>query len=100
MMPAIIAMLLGGLINVAGTIAGRVLIALGIGVVTYTGMSSLVGQLQGSIVTAFSALPSELLAVVYALKVGQALGIIMAATSARLVLNGLTSEGFKRFVVR
>lgn len=99
-MPAIIAMLLGGLINVVGTMAGRVLVALGIGIVSYTGMQMLVGQLQTSIVGAFAGVPSQILAIIYLMKVGQALGIIMAATSARMVISGLTSEGFKRFVLR
>lgn len=99
-MPAIVAMLLGGFINIVGTMAGRVLVALGIGIVTYTGMNALVGQLSNSIVLAFSALPSGVLDIVYALKLGQAIGIIMSATSARLVLNGVTSDGFKRFVLR
>ena len=36
-MPAFIAALLGGLITVVGTMAGRVLVSLGIGVVTYVG---------------------------------------------------------------
>ena len=99
-MPAILAMLLGGLINIVGTMAGRVLVALGIGVVSYTGMQALTGQLVNSIVMAFGSLPSQVLAIVYMLKLGQAIGIIIAATSARMVINGVTSDGFKRFVLR
>ena len=99
-MPAFIPMILGGLINIVGTLAGRVLVALGIGVVSYTGMSALVGYLRDNIVNAFAALPPQVLDIVYLMKIGPALGIIMAATSARLVLNGITSEGFKRLMVR
>lgn len=99
-MPAILAMLLGGLINIVGTMAGRVLVALGIGVVSYTGMSALVGSLKDSVVGAIGALPAGVLDVLYMMKLGPALGIIFAATSARLVLNGVTSDGFKRFVLR
>ena len=39
-MPVFVAAIGGMLINLVGTLAGRVLVALGISVITYTGMSA------------------------------------------------------------
>lgn len=99
-MPAILAMLLGGLINIVGTMAGRVLIALGIGIVTYTGVNASLDALKANVITAWAGLPSEVVDILSAMKLGQAMGIVFSAIVARLVLNGLTSGTFKRFVLR
>ena len=48
-MPAFIAMLLGGLIQICGSLVGRVLVSLGISLVTYTGMSVSINYLKGQI---------------------------------------------------
>lgn len=42
-MPAFLAALLGGLINIASTLTGRVLVALGLGVASYTGLAASLG---------------------------------------------------------
>ena len=99
-MPAILAMLLGGLINIAGTVAGRVLLSLGIGVVTYTGLSAGMDALKSQLFTAFSGLPPDLAAILFRMKIGPAIGIVLAAIAARMALNGLTGDTFKRFVHR
>jgi len=99
-MPAFLAALLGGLINSAGTIVGKVLISLGIGYVTYTGLSESLDWLQTQLSSSFSGLPPEALQVLSALKVGQALAIILSAMAGRLVLNGLNSSGLKKMVLK
>ena len=60
-MPVFIAAIGGMLINLVGTLAGRVLIALGISVVTYTGVSSSLDWMKAGALTALGGLPDALL---------------------------------------
>jgi len=96
--PVLLASLLGGLINVAGSIAGRVLIALGISAVTYTGLTSSLGWLQAQAVANFQGLPSEMLAVAGLLQVGNFISLIISAITVRLTLQGLTGDSFRKWV--
>lgn len=97
-MPVFVAAIGGMLINLVGTLVGRVLVALGIGVVTYTGMNSSLGFLKSQAVSAFSGLPAEVLSIIGIMKVGVCISIITSAITARLLLNGLTGDTFKRWV--
>lgn len=60
-MPQVLLSLLGGLIGLVGPVVSRVLIALGIGAVTYTGFSQVLGQLEALFMSyASPALPTPL----------------------------------------
>jgi hypothetical protein len=102
-MPAIgvvFQMLLGGLIAIAPTLIGRILLSLGIGVVSYTGISVTLSYLQGQVVEKLSALPVEVINALALMKVGASISVIMSAISVRLVLNGLQGDTIKRWVTR
>ena len=97
-MPTFIAALGGLLINLVGTLAGRALIALGISVVTYSGVNVTMNALKAQAISSFSALPAEVFGILGIMKVGQCISIITSAIVARLVLNGLTGDTFKKWV--
>lgn len=97
-MPAFIAMIGGMLIQIVGSLAGRVMVALGIGVVTYTGINASLEALKSQAIASLFALPPQILSMLGIMKVGVAISIIMSATAARLVLNGLTSDTLKKWV--
>ena len=97
-MPLFIASLLGGLINIAGTLAGQVLIAVGISVVTYTGVDLVLTGLKASALASIQSLPPGLPALLAYLKVGVCINILTSAMAARMTLNGLTGGTFKRWV--
>lgn len=99
-MPAFIAMLLGGLINIAGYLAGRVLIGLGIGVVTYSGFKFGLDALKADAVASLLGLPPNVLDLLGILKVGVCISIVTSAVAARLVINGLSGDTFKRWVLK
>jgi len=99
-MPAIIAALLSGLITIAGHVAGRVLIALGIGVVTYTGLGATTDWLTSQALSNLQALPADLLAIIAYLKVGSFINIIASAIAVRFVLQGLTGDALKQWVLK
>lgn len=97
-MPAFIAALLGGLVNIAGTIAGQVLIGLGISVVTYSGVDTTINWLKSGAVAALGGLPAEVIGILGLMQVGVCISMVFSAMAVRLTLNGLTSGTFKRWV--
>lgn len=99
-MPLFIAALLGGLVNIAGTIAGRVLISLGFAAVTYTGLSTSLGWLKTQAVSALIGLPLQSVQLLAYMKVGESISIIFSALLVRQLLNGLAGDGIKRLVQR
>lgn len=99
-MPTLIALLLGGLVSSAGTIVGKVLVSLGFGYVTYSGLSVGLGWLRDQVVSGFVGMPPEPLQVLSALKVGSGLNVLLSALSVRLLLNGLTSDTVKKMVLK
>jgi len=97
-MPLIIAAIGGMLINLVGTMVGRVLIALGISVITYSGLSVTLDWMKTQAVSALGGLPSEVIGMLSTMKVGVAISIVTSALLARQVLNGLTGDTMKKWV--
>lgn len=95
-MPVFLAALGGMLLNIAGSLAGQVLISLGISVVTYKGMEMVLDKLVVGALQAFDGLPFELVALLSFMKVGVAINIITSAVAVRLTLSGMTGA-VKRF---
>lgn len=92
-MPLFVAALLGGLINIAATLAGRVLLALGFASVTYTGLTTTLDWLKAQAVASITALPAEAVGMLSTMKVGESISIITSALLARMLLNGLSAGG-------
>jgi len=99
-MPLFISALLGGLIQASATLVGRVLIALGIGFVTYTGLASLIQATQSSITSSINGVDPAVLQLLGVLEVDTAITMIFSAYAARMVLLGLTSGSLKRMVFK
>ncbi len=99
-MPVFIAAIGGMLINLVGTLAGRVLIALGISVVTYTGMSSSLDWLKSGAIAAIGGLPGEVAGLIAYMKVGVCISIITSAIAARAIISGLSGDTFKKWVLK
>lgn len=99
-MPVFIAALLGGLVSAAGSLVGRILIALSIGYVTYTGLDSLLTAVGTAVHGSFTGLPAVALSVLAALKVDVCISIMLSAFAARLLLSGLTSGKITRMVIK
>jgi len=92
--------LLGGLITIAPTLIGQVLISLGIGVITYSGLSASIDWLKSNFVTAVMGLPPQVVGMLSMMKVGTCVSMIFSAILIRLTIQGLTGATFKRWVKR
>lgn len=97
-MPVFLASLLGGLISIIGSAVPRVLVALGISVVTYSGLSVTLGYVKTQALSALEGLPADMVALLAYMGVGQFLNIITSALLARMVLDGLQGDTMKRWV--
>lgn len=100
-MPLFLAALLGGLYSALGSMVGKVLVSLGIGYVTYSGVNVALdffkAQTFARIESAASVVPN-LLYFAGVFQVGTCFNILFSAWTARLVIQGVTSGTFKRMV--
>lgn len=99
-METILAAFGGMLINLVGTLTGRVLVALGISVTSFTGFNTSLEWMKTEVLSAISGLPPELIGILGVLKVGVCLNIIVSAMLARLSLQGITSDTLKQWVMK
>lgn len=88
------------LINIAASLVGRVFIALGMAVVTFTGVNASLDALKSQAIQSFAALPPEVFGMLSLMKVGVAISVVTSAIAARLLLDGLTSDTFKRWTLK
>lgn len=99
-MPIFLAALLGGLATAAGSIVGRVLIALGISYVTYSGLSVLFDWIKAEIFSNLMGINSTVLGIIGTLQVDTAVNIIFSAIAARFVVAGISSGAVTRMVIK
>jgi len=97
-MPLIVAAIWGAFISMLGTLVGRVLVSLGIGYVTYTGIDTALTWAKSAFLSGLSGLPADALGLAGTLKVGVCVSMLLSAVLARLVLAGLTGGSLKRMV--
>lgn len=88
----------GFLFNVIGTLAGKVLIGLGISVVTYTGLSASIDFLKSGAISSFSGLPVEVIGILSLMKVGSCISMVFSAITVRMTIQGMTGDTMKSWV--
>lgn len=99
-MAPVIATILGGLLRISGTIAGQVLIALGIGVVTYTGVDVTMDWLKSQALAQLTGMPAGLVGLLAYMKVGVCINIVFSAIAVRAGLTGIQGGTFKKWVLK
>ena len=95
-MPIWVASLVGGLIQVVGTIVGKVLLSLGIGFVVFNGAEASLDFARDQFLTGINGLPADAIAIAGLMKIGVCVSMILSAFAARLLLMGLTSGAIKK----
>lgn len=80
------------LLAIVGTLAGRALLSLGIGWISYAGVSAALDAVRGHIVTAWSA-GGEAIQLAYMAGMGEAVGILLAAFAVRSAFYGISKLG-------
>lgn len=100
-MPLFLSALLGGLYSALGSMVGRVLVSLGIGYVTYSGINVALDFFKTQTFERINAAGSVVPGLLYfagVFQVGTCFNILFSAWTARLVIQGVTSGTFKRMV--
>lgn len=98
-MPAFIPMIGGMLLTLVASLVGRVLASLGMAIVTFIGITRALDYLKDLIVQGLGQLPADVVQLLGMMKVGTALSIVFSAMFASMLLNGLQSDTFKRWVI-
>ncbi len=97
-MPAIVAWIGSALVAAAGSWVIQALISLGFGFVTFTGMQASLGWLKTQAINSAFALGPQIVGLLSIMKVGQCISIITSAMVARLVMQGVSGDKFKKLV--
>lgn len=93
----IVALIGNMLLSIAGSLAAKALIGLGIGIATYAGTDSAISWLKTNAVSAFQGLPAEVVGMLALMKVGSCIAMIFSAMVVRATISGITN-GSKSFV--
>lgn len=100
LIPVIAASSIGGvLLSIVSSLVGRVLLALGFGLVTYNALDPLLENFRSSYFAQLSGLPADLAGFVGLLKLGDAVQIIFAALATKLAMLAV-GGAIKRWVVK
>jgi hypothetical protein len=76
------------------------MIALGISVITYTGMTATLDWLKAGALQAVAGLPAQVIQILGILRVGQCISIVCSAILARLIIQGLQGDTIKKWVTK
>ena len=100
-MPAfLIPAIAGALISIASSLVGRVILALGMGVISYTGINASLGVFKTYFANSMNSLGSDLIGIMGLLQIDVCMSIFVAAGLARLVINGATSGTIKKLAMK
>lgn len=97
-MPVFIAALLGGLVQAAGTLVGRVLLSLGIGFATFQGIDTTMAWGKSMFLSNLAGLPAVGVQLAGYMKVGVCVSMLMSALVVRLTIQGLSGGTLKKMV--
>lgn len=92
--------LLGGLATIAASLVGRVLLALGVGYVTFKGFDLTIAWLLTQIKTNISAMPLEVVNFFGYMWVDKAIGMIFSSYSAAILVKLAGSTNITKMVTK
>lgn len=79
--------------NAVGSLAKRVLSALGIGWVSFNGITEFASQLKEQVMTAWGGLPAEILAIATMAGIGTAMGLVLSAVVYKAAMSSFSWLG-------
>jgi hypothetical protein len=88
----------GAFLNIAGSLVGRVLTALGLGVISYTGFNASMTWAKTNAVASIQQLPAGVVGILSLLGVGSCISMVFSAMLIRATLQGMQSDTVKSWV--
>lgn len=92
-MHILVASLWGAFLSIIGSIVGRVLLALGLGVITYYGFGSVIDDLTSMGRNSLTSLPQGLKQILGLLRVGEIFSLYTSTVTVKMLYSGLKSGG-------
>ena len=92
-MPLLLAALWGTLASVVGSLVARVLVSLGLGFVTFSGVSALLTWVKNAFLSGVGGLPADAVGILYTAKVDMCVSMLLSALTIRLTMQGLSAGG-------
>jgi len=100
-MPAfLIPAIAGALLSIASSLVGRVLVALGMGAIVYSGVNAALTYFSDRVVTAANSAGVIIAGMLGTLQLDVCVSIFTAAALARLAIAGATSGTIKRLALK
>jgi hypothetical protein len=100
-MPAfLIPAIVGALISVCATLVGRIIMALGMGVISYIGINAALDVFRGYFNNAMGSAGATLAGMAGVLQLDVCFSIFIAAGLAKLAIAGATSGTMKRLAMK
>ena len=99
-MPFLASIICGALLQVAASLVGRVLLALGMGAVTYTGLNIGLSYFGTTFTNAMGSAGPTLAGMMGVLQLDTCLAIFTAAALAKLAIAGASSGTVKRIAMK
>lgn len=88
-MPAAFVALFSFLSSIVGPLVAKVLTALGVGLVTYTGITLLLDQVRDAVVNNIGAVGASYIGLFGLAKIDVAINIMLGAVTARATISGI-----------
>ncbi|MBP7645150.1 MAG: DUF2523 domain-containing protein [Comamonas sp.] len=95
-MQVLIASIWGGFLAIVQSIVGRVLLALGMGVITYYGFGSVINDLTSMGRLSLTSLPNELKQIFGLMRIGEIFSLYVSTVTIKLLYNGVTGGSITR----
>lgn len=92
--------LLGGLLSIAGSLVGRVLLALGIGYVTFKGFDLTIGWLLTEIKNNFAGMPADVVSFFAWLWLDKAITMIFSAYTVAVTIKMAGGTAITKMVTK
>lgn len=86
------------LVNLAGSFAGRLLLAIGFEFVTYKGIDLMFDGVKTAALNYLGGLPGDVFQMVGLVGIPQAIGIVFGAIAARMGISGIRNGSFTRLL--
>jgi len=91
--------LVGALAAAMGSFVGRAILALGVGTITYTGISVAINSIKTNVMSSVSSLPADALGLVGYLWMDKALTIVFSAVVTSLTMR-LVGGSLKKMIIK
>lgn len=84
--------LLGGLATVTASLVGRAILALGIGFVTYSGITFAIDSMKNNVMNSVSGLSADALGLLGYLWIDKGITIMFSAVAASIAMRGISGS--------